>query len=42
MNNTDFEGLYKGRDHIFQSVKNEDEAFITKMSYYEIHVLSIL
>ena len=32
MNNTDFEGLYKGKDHIFQSLKNEDEAFITKIS----------
>ena len=30
MNNTDFEGLYEGNDHIFESFKNEDNAFITK------------
>ena len=32
MSNTDFKGLYKGKDHIFQNLKNEDEAFITKIS----------
>ena len=42
MSNTDFEGLYKGKDHIFQSLQNEDETYITKISYYELHVLSIL
>ena len=42
MSNTNFEGLYKGKDHIFQSLKNEDEAFIKKISYYELHVLTIL
>ena len=35
MSNTDFEGLYKGKDHIFLSLKNEDEAFIMEISYYE-------
>ena len=42
MSNTDFEGLYKSKDHIFQSLKNEDEAFIAKISYYKLHVLSIV
>ena len=41
MNNTHFEGLYKVKDHIFQSFKNKDEAFITKISDYKLHVLSI-
>ena len=30
MSNINFESLYKDKDHIFQSIKNEDEAFITK------------
>ena len=34
MSNTDFENLYKGKDHIFQSLENKDEAFITRISYY--------
>ena len=42
MSHTDFESLYKDKDHIFQSLKNKDEAFIRKISYYEQHLLSIL
>ena len=42
MSNTDFEGLYKNKDYIFQSLKNEDEAFIAKIPYYKLHVLSIV
>ena len=41
MNNIDFECLYKDKDHIFYSLKNENEPFITKISYYELHVISI-
>ena len=29
MNNNNFEGLYKGKDHIFRGIK-KDGAFITK------------
>ena len=36
-----YEGLYKDKDHIFPSLKNEDEVFITKISYYEPHIISI-
>ena len=42
MSNIDFEGLYKGKDDIFQSLKNENDAFITKISYNELHVPSVL
>ena len=41
MSNTNFEGLYKGKNNIFRSFENEVEAFITKISDYELHVLSI-
>ena len=30
MNNTDFEGLYKDKEHIFQILKNEDEVLLRK------------
>ena len=41
MNNTDFERLYKDKEHIFHIFLNEDEVFITKIFYYELYVLSI-
>ena len=30
MNNTDFEGLYKDKEHIFHILKNEDEVLLQK------------
>ena len=41
MNNIDFEGLYNGKDHIYQSFLNEDKAFITKIYDYELHELRL-
>ena len=41
MCNTDFEGLYKDKDYILQSFKNDDDVIIIKKSNYELKVLSI-